>query len=169
MGSKVDAAGVEFVPGTAPEEWALKPAKVASLPPRTDTSLILKSERRSVHLWFLDFYQCKLLSTDDSGIKQAVAAFWQENPYSPRLHRRKLPDEEPWTLFRARYLLHSEKTPDSRAQRQFLARQSIDGVVTEAMRRASTTNGPPRGSSAPRSRFLIVSPPRGGLPQEETS
>ncbi|MCJ1271781.1 hypothetical protein MMC22_011686 [Lobaria immixta] len=131
---KIDAADVEFVLGTAPEKWAPKPAELAKLAPRTDTASSLNFRRRSVHLWLLDFNQCKSIRMDDAGVNQAVAAFWQNDPYYPRPCPPGHPDAELWEIFEARYIHHSDKKLDSKAQGRNLARQFIDGVVAEAKR-----------------------------------
>lgn len=111
---------------------------------------------------------------DDAGVKQAVAAFWQNDPYYPRPCPPGHPDAELWEIFEARYLHHSDKKLDSKAQGKNLARQFIDGVVAEAKRRASSEAGPPRDQpsrgghlhgGASLSRIRIGTPPRGGLPQ----
>lgn len=162
-----DAADVEFVLGRAPEKWEPKFAELKTLPPRTETQSDLNFQRGPVHMWLLDFNQCKPISMDEAGVKQAIAAFWQNDPYYPRPCPPDHPDEELWTIFKTRYLQHSDEKAESR---QILARQFIDGVVAEAIRRASTaTTGPPRGQPSargpPRDPVLVVgNPPSGGLP-----
>lgn len=66
--AKIDAADVEFVLGAEAELFLVKLAVVEILPPRTDTASVKK---RSVHLWLLDFNQCKRISMDEAGVNQA--------------------------------------------------------------------------------------------------
>lgn len=54
---KIDAADVEFVLGSAPEQLTLKSAQLDILPPRTDSESSLNFRKRTVHLWLLDFNQ----------------------------------------------------------------------------------------------------------------
>lgn len=71
----IDAADVEFVLGTAREELAPKAVEIKSLPPRTISAATLNFKRRFVHLWLLDFNQCKSITTNEAGVRQATAAF----------------------------------------------------------------------------------------------
>ena len=141
---KIDAADVEFVLGSAPEQLTLKPAQLDILPPRTDSESSLNFRKRTVHLWLLDFNQCKQISMDDAGVNQAVTAFWQNDPHYPRPCPPGHPDEDLWRIFKDCYLKHSSRKVNSKSQGKDLARQFIDGVVAEAIKRASTTAGPPR-------------------------
>lgn len=70
------SAEVEYVLGTEPEHSSLKATTLDNLPPRTDIAIILLNfKKRAVHLWLMDFNQCKSISMDDAGINQAVVAF----------------------------------------------------------------------------------------------
>ena len=55
-------------------------------------------------VWVLDFDCCKDMSVDEAGVKQAVTAFWRNDPFYPR------PIMEPllWAAFRVEYLQSSE-------------------------------------------------------------
>jgi len=108
----IDANDVEFVLGSAPTRTTfpavvpLTPAEVNSMPKNTSTwaSPFENFKRRTVHLWMLDFDRCKDMSLDKKGVEQAVAAFFRNDPYYPRPHRKNLQDQNIWALFRDRYL-----------------------------------------------------------------
>ncbi len=147
---QVDAADVEFVLGTAPEGLKLKPAEVKALTPRTETTGLLNFKRRSVHVFLLDFNHCRPIVMDEAGVTQAVAAFWQNDPYYPRPHPVGHPDEPLWNAFREQYLDQSTRCLNEAAKQLGLAEKFILGVVAEAKRRANSGDGPPHGRRSSR-------------------
>ncbi len=55
-------------------------------------------------MWMLDFDCCRPMSMDDQGIKQAVTAFFRNDPFFPRPCAEGSRDRELWEVFRSRYL-----------------------------------------------------------------
>ena len=87
--ANVDANDVEFVLAPPREE--------------SDQSRRIKSDFLGDHVvWLLDFDCCRDMPLDESGVEQAVAAFYRNDPYYPR------PGQEDWTHFRGRFLEVSE-------------------------------------------------------------
>lgn len=152
----VDAGDVEFVLGTAPEKFAVKAVEIKNLPPRSSTAAPLSFKRRLVHLWLLDFNQCRAITLDDRGVTQAVNAYWQNDPYYPRPCPPGHSDEALWNLFSMVYIEHSDQIGTD-VNVSSLARLFIDGVVSEAIRRFKATSGPSGPPSGP-----PPGPPRGG-------
>ncbi|GKZ38897.1 hypothetical protein AbraIFM66950_011446 [Aspergillus brasiliensis] len=52
-------------------------------------------------MWMLDFDLCQPMPMSDEGVKQAVTAFWRNDPFYPR------PQSKLWTEFRQQYLISS--------------------------------------------------------------
>lgn len=129
----MDAADVEFVLGTAPEKLAVKAVEIKNLPPRSSTAAPLNFKRRLVHLWLLDFNQCREITLDDRGVTQAINAYWQNDPYYPRPCSPGHPDQAIWDLFSMAYVEHSDLIATD-VNVSSLARKFIDGLVTEAVR-----------------------------------
>lgn len=59
-------------------------------------------------LWLLDFDCCRAMSQDEMGMRQAVEAFWKNDPFCPRLGRQDKRDWGLWRDFRDRFLGCSE-------------------------------------------------------------
>jgi putative zinc finger protein DUF3669 len=112
----IDANDVEFVLGSAPTRNTLPtdaavvqpptPADINSMPKNTSTwaSPFENFKGRTVHMWMLDFDRCKDMSLDKKGVEQAVAAFFNNDPYYPRPHRQNPQDQSLWAVFRDSYL-----------------------------------------------------------------
>jgi hypothetical protein len=87
-------------------------------------------------LWVLDFDLCRSMTMDFNGVKQAVASFWDNDPYYPRPGR----DPVIWDAFRGRYIQISDacmgpsgsQKPESR---HTLPNQFIELVEQEGKRR----------------------------------
>ncbi|RAH59512.1 hypothetical protein BO85DRAFT_393056 [Aspergillus piperis CBS 112811] len=81
-------------------------------------------------LWMLDFDLCRSMSMDIDGVRQAVSAYWRNDPFYPR------PMANMWKDFRSQYLESSEQIiracciigPE---ERLCLARKFIDLVEEE--------------------------------------
>ncbi|MCJ1406876.1 hypothetical protein MMC19_000946 [Ptychographa xylographoides] len=158
---KIDACDVEFVLGSARDQQFLNVEEIDRLAPRTSTSTLLDVKKSSVDLWLLDFNQCKGIAMDASGVEQAIAAFWQNDPYYPRPRPRGDPDRPLWEIFRSKYLEQSGKSSNVVALENKLPERFIEEIEREARRRALTGNGPPRAG-----------PPRGeprSVPPRENS
>lgn len=56
-------------------------------------------------IWLLDFDCCHPMTMDDTGVSQAVTAFFRNDPFFPRPgHAADTLDEALWTQFRDRFL-----------------------------------------------------------------
>lgn len=109
----LDARDVEFVLGSSPEYVR------HSIPPlpelqamEKNTDLLRPSGRsdgynfmkRAIHVWCLDFNQCRFISRDQAGMQACVDAYFLNDPYFPR------PDnEQMWNVFSSSYLETSTK------------------------------------------------------------
>lgn len=113
----IDARDVEFVLGSAPTN---------SPSPHTTTQTY-NFLRRSVHLWLLDFNQCREFSPDDEGIEQCVTAFFINDPYYPRPQNGQ---DYLWEAFRERYLHSSKKIVGEK--HKDLPRQFMDRLEMKA-------------------------------------
>ncbi len=59
-------------------------------------------------LWLLDFDCCRVMSQDETGVRQAVEAFLKNDPFCPRPGRQDGRDRGLWGEFRERFLGSSE-------------------------------------------------------------
>lgn len=87
-------------------------------------------------MWVLDFDLCRTMAMNLERLKQAVAAFWGNDPYCPR------PGKDPllWMAFREHYIRTSEACtaicePDEAEKRRILSRLFIDLVEQEGRNR----------------------------------
>jgi hypothetical protein len=62
-------------------------------------------------LWMLDFDCVRRISMDEGGMRQAVDAFWRNDPYFPRpwADNHTLEDKELWDVFVDEFLSESER------------------------------------------------------------
>lgn len=96
----VDANDVEFV--LAPPFQDNSPRWLPG-PPNPDN--VIKSDVLGDHMtWLLDFDCCRHMPLNEAGVQQAVAAFYLNDPYFPRLGREDGRDREMWAVFRERFL-----------------------------------------------------------------
>jgi hypothetical protein len=99
----IDADDVEFVLGSSPlyptEPRPLSPSQVSSLPKNTSTWKQTNFKKRAIHLWMLDFNRCKNITKDEQGLKNAVQAFYRNDPYFPRPLGSTSIDHELWDAF----------------------------------------------------------------------
>ena len=112
---RVDGRGIEFVLGSAPsavrrplEEDDLSDEKLACSTWKEALNQT-RSKARTAHLWVLDFDQCRHISMDNAGVKDAVEAFDLSDPYYPSPRSTVGQDQELWRVFRDQYL---EKSRD---------------------------------------------------------
>lgn len=151
-GCCIDAADVEYVLGTAPAELEPTWGEIKIQAPRTDSSALLNFKRRAVHLWLLDFNHCKPISMNQSGVKAAVSAYWENDPYLPRPQPSGHQDGPLWEIFKRSYLAQSEISANELAKSKDLPEWFLREMEKEARRRAALSQGPPSGG-----------PPRGGF------
>ncbi|KAL1633539.1 Class II abasic (AP) endonuclease [Diplodia intermedia] len=136
--ARIDARDVEFVLGSAPTYPLIKPLTTAELretEPDTYTEMKVcrkaNFRQRTVHLWMLDFNQCRTISMDEFGVHLAVEAYIINDPYYPRPPKNDGNDQDLalWNVFATRYLRISDRilreTPELRA----LPRKFIHGVI----------------------------------------
>ena len=110
--AKIDAEDVEFVLGSRPvAAYHEAPSlhELEKLDCENGTSQKQNFERRSVHMWVLDFNRCQVISMDEKGLKQAVRAFYMNDPYYPRPGSDNPKDEAVWERFSTRYLAASKR------------------------------------------------------------
>jgi hypothetical protein len=104
--ARYDAKDIEFVAGGRPRaEMQELPSheELKCLPPRSQIFPHRPGYdfgKRVLHLWCLDFNQCKTITLDDSGVAQCVYAFIENDPYYPRPRRDQT---ELWEVFACRY------------------------------------------------------------------
>ncbi len=75
-------------------------------------------------LWLLDYNQCREFSMDQRGIDEAVEAFCVNGPCYPRPNV----DEQPWIVFRGKYLSASAVIMDG-TDRSSVPGLFVQGVV----------------------------------------
>ena len=148
---ETDAADVEFVLGTSPQEVAMTWGEVIEQQPRTESTAFINFKQRAVHLWMLDFNQCDQVAMDNNGVNKAVAAFWQNDPYFPRPQPIGNHNGPLWQVFKQAYLEQSENCKSEIARKRGLPEMFIRELEKEAMRQASTASAPPRGRPPPTS------------------
>ena len=100
--AKMDGRDIEFVLGSAPagvrKFWTMKFTAGEVF----DTIRELNFTKRFIKLWVLDFNQCRYMSFDENGCRQAAQAFWANDPYYPRPTNKD--EQELWKRFEYHYL-----------------------------------------------------------------
>lgn len=147
--ANADAEDVEFVLGSAPitADDLYQPItieQIDALPPGSSTwQQVMDVERRTVHLWLLDFNRVKQISMDEAGVDQAVAAFYRNDPYFPRPSLSKdTQDHATWDVFEKAYprtarWIHDQKLLCTQMMEWTgLPQLFIDKVVDQEQRRA---------------------------------
>ena len=100
----VDANDVEFVLAPPRKEQVSSSAEPSERQPH-HSPITLNSPILGEHaVWILDFDCCKDMSLDESGVKQAVAAFYRNDPYFPRPGRSDPKDQLLWNDLRIAFL-----------------------------------------------------------------
>ena len=101
--ANVDANDVEFVLAS-PRESHTNHLDASSAHPPT-----IKSDELGEHVvWILDFDCCRHMTLDETGVAQAVAAFYRNDPYYPRPGRDNSMDQALWEEFKHCFLDASE-------------------------------------------------------------
>ena len=114
---EIDANDVEFV---------LAPPPNLDQPSFSNrwTSHFLSEHR----MWMLDFDCCRSMSMDDSGVRQAVNAFFRNDPFYPRPVANGPRDQALWEVFRLRYLQTSYNVLINDPQRLSLPEAFIEKI-----------------------------------------
>lgn len=99
---EVDANDVEFVLGSAPT-LANFPAPTSTalkaLPAESSITPYHNFKKRAVHLWIIDFDKVKPMELNEAGVKQAIVAAEENDPYFPK--PVKSSDAYGWRLWKA--------------------------------------------------------------------
>lgn len=90
------------------------------------------SQKRIVRIWVLDFDQCRHMTVDDDGVKDAVEAFYLNEPYYPRPGCTNRQDQVLWIVFCNRYLSKSYEILGDGAGAGELPERFIQEVVVQA-------------------------------------
>lgn len=107
-----DARGVEFVLGSSRRtvSCAPEPRGLGRLPPMTNTGPETMwhedffYEVESTKLWVLDFDRVRPIGLDEAGVKQAVEAAVENEPYLPRPLGESRDDKDLWAAFAVSYV-----------------------------------------------------------------
>ncbi|MCJ1449238.1 MAG: hypothetical protein MMC23_009758 [Stictis urceolatum] len=136
----LDANDVEYVLESSP---AMKSAPSAA---EIRKMLVCESEgaspwleftKRYVHMWLLDFNECKEFELDQDGLRLICDGFWRNDPYYPRPGSDHANDVELWNLFRDRYLVASEQLTNSDMPHEFIQKIEVDGEEGRRQRTAA--------------------------------
>ena len=84
----IDANDLEFVLAPPPSDSAVQ------------TTIIESKILGKYVVWILDFDCCKHMPMDETGVKQAVDAFYKNDSFYPRPNRDHVNDRSLWTEFR---------------------------------------------------------------------
>lgn len=117
--ARIDANDVEFVLAPSPreEDHLLKSTGAGA---KTSSATTIESHILGDHaVWILDFDCCRDISLDEAGVKQAVAAFYKNDPFFPRPRPRPnrgddddddddVKDQRLWDEFKDEFLRVSE-------------------------------------------------------------
>ena len=105
--SNVDANDIEFV---------LAPSKGAQ-----SSSSGVSSFLGDHDVWILDFDCCRPIAMDETGVRQAVRAYYRNDPFYPRPGRQSVADQKLWNEFKdtfaraSRTILPQERPEESLA------------------------------------------------------
>lgn len=120
---EIDANDVEFV--LAPHPNPTHPSSPSPSPsPNESTSSFLGEHS----VWMLDFDCCRPMSMDEQGVKQAVTAFFRNDPFYPLPSAEGSRDQALWEVFRLRYLQTSSNILVDDSQRRLLPEAFIREV-----------------------------------------
>ena len=116
--AKVDGNDVEFVLGSAPTilNFAHGVAEIQSAAKSTTfwpEGRYINFQKRTAHLWMLDFDKCQNMPMTDAGISQAVRAAEDNDPYFPKPHKTRPFDQMLWVDFSQAYLKASKTIMDA--------------------------------------------------------
>ncbi|KAJ5237037.1 hypothetical protein N7489_007128 [Penicillium chrysogenum] len=157
--SKIDAMDIEFVLGSSPLDRnaarrSLSLEDVEKLPPGTSTyeqttNVDQDYKKRTVSLWLLDFDACTTITMDDEGVRHAVEAFLQTEPYCPRPNSQDEYARDLWTMFSRRYVATGEKITTGAAW-QSLPAKFIQGITDRLSNQSGQSEAIEKGPVPPR-------------------
>ncbi|KAJ5901786.1 exodeoxyribonuclease iii xth [Penicillium taxi] len=134
----IDGNDVEFVLGSAPTYSVSSPltsTEIADLPKNSTTVPLVRKiydfRKRFVYLWILDFNKCRTITMDEVGVKQAVRAFYRNDPYFPRPLTKKASDQLLWDELRDAYLSASKVCLKGKPALQKLPDLFIEEAIKE--------------------------------------
>ena len=107
--AQIDANDVEFVLASSrlsSPSTSVSPSSAATKNSPRLVTTFPSNELGEHSMWILDFDCCNAMSMDESGVDQAVGAFFRNDPYYPRPRYGNVDDQDLflWTNFRERYL-----------------------------------------------------------------
>ena len=86
-------------------------------------------------MWILDFDCCNDMEMNEAGVKEAVAAFYRNDPYFPRPGREDERDQKLWTVFRESFLEVSREILGLGGWAWKLVERWVESVEEEGERR----------------------------------
>lgn len=141
--AKYDGRDIEFVLGSAPTT-VRRPLNKGDFTKSKSARSTWKEgmnqtdfRNRRIHIWVLDFNQCRTMSMDESGIDLAVEAFFLNDPYYPRPLGAVESDRDLWQAFQDRYLERSREmvAEEDGEVIQTLPRRFIERLVDKQRQR----------------------------------
>lgn len=118
--ARIDANDVEYVLAPPRESEVHSPST-------------LHCEYLGLHsMWILDFDCCQPLSMDETGVEQACAAFFKNDPFYPRPGGDEAADTELWAVFKSRFLSTSRRILEEKV---VLADKLIQRIEEEGVSR----------------------------------
>jgi hypothetical protein len=121
--ARIDANDVEFV----------------LTPPRAkhSQSFTFQSNYLGPHcMWILDFDCCQPMEMDETGVEQACAAFFKDDPFYPRPGTGEAADRALWEVFKQNFLTSSWKIlGEAGRDKWFLADSLMEKITEEGLSR----------------------------------
>lgn len=106
----MDANDVEFVLAPPREDREDGENPIHSLTTKLQSPILGEHT-----ICILDFDCCKNMPFDESGVEQAAAAYYRNDPYYPRPGRENILDQKLWKEFKDRFLEVSEGIIDQKS------------------------------------------------------
>ncbi|RAL17411.1 zinc finger protein [Aspergillus homomorphus CBS 101889] len=138
--TRIDAMDVEFVLGSTPFDLnsvrrSPPLQEIARLRPGTSTlewatNRTPNFKKRMVSLWMIDFDACGSITMNTEGIRRAVQAFVENEPYCPRPYTKDDYSEHLWRIFSQRYI-ETGRRVTAGTLLQSLPQQFIQGVMAQ--------------------------------------
>jgi hypothetical protein len=87
-------------------------------------------------MWILDFDCCRPMEMDETGVEQACAAFFKNDPFYPRPGTGEAADEDLWVVFKQKFLISSRKIlGEAGRDKWFLADSLMEKITEEGLSR----------------------------------
>ena len=144
FGAKMDARGVEFVLGTAPDPEITSRDQWVS-PQKVETRVVNDFKRHLVSLWLIDFDECRPIELTEGGMNLAVSAFYDSEPFCPRPVVEGGPDRNLWDAFERGYMSKALDLRQDHLARYFCKR--LFSKMKELKRKALTAESSDGDSS----------------------